>query len=319
MSPTTWNVVATSLISRSLALMIEQLSGIYNVSVPYRWGEMLGQSSLTIIYKSQAFRNPDIHESSVANAGGYCHTGIDPSTSELTRIVWFSDEFTPRHEWTWSGNFLASIAIRTYCWRRCACNIRPTKANVTTSIFGLSVWPLLGDIYVAEHPNGSMTLGNLNTQTSQMQILPAQPPVNRLGGTAPAAGTCGIDGKQFCEIPWPVEILGPDIPRAPSNVTQVVKPPPRPPSDNLTECGRYCSKPQDCSPAVDDGNGCFCGIPSPEDSRILSLDPVAPVPVCLVLAHLLGGGLSGRDIDTTQTRYLDQSGEPYLWPCNSFE
>ncbi|KAL9032805.1 MAG: hypothetical protein Q9180_006298, partial [Flavoplaca navasiana] len=55
-----------------------------------------------------------------ANAGGYCHTGIDPTTSDLTRTVWFSDEFTPRLEWTWSGNFLASVAIRTYCWRRCA-------------------------------------------------------------------------------------------------------------------------------------------------------------------------------------------------------
>ncbi|KAL8853905.1 MAG: hypothetical protein Q9221_001212 [Calogaya cf. arnoldii] len=149
------------------------------------------------------------------NAGGYCHTGLDPDTDELTRTVWFSDEFTPRLEWTWSGNFLASVAIRTYCWRRCACAFKPTKENLTTSVFGLSVWPLLQDIYVAEASDGSMTLQTQDSQTSLMQILPAQPPVTRIGGAAPAAGTCGIDGKQFCEIPWPVEILGPDIPRAP--------------------------------------------------------------------------------------------------------
>ena len=174
-----------------------------------------------------------------ANAGGYCHTGIDPTTSDLTRTVWFSDEFTPRLEWTWSGNFLASVAIRTYCWRRCACEYRPTKENLTTSVFGLSVWPLLEDVYVAEAPDGSMTLQNLNSQLSLMQILPSQRPATRLAAAAPAAGTCGIDGKQFCEISWPADILGPDIPRAPPNPSQVVKPAAAAhPSRNFTECGR---------------------------------------------------------------------------------
>ncbi|KAL8895582.1 MAG: hypothetical protein Q9192_003547 [Flavoplaca navasiana] len=242
------------------------------------------------------------HVFRAANAGGYCHTGIDPTTSDLTRTVWFSDEFTPRLEWTWSGNFLASVAIRTYCWRRCACEYRPTKENLTTSVFGLSVWPLLENIYVAEAPDGSMTLHNLISQLSLMQILPSQRPATRLGAAAPAAGTCGIDRKQFCEISWPADILGPDIPRAPPNSSQVVKPAAAAhPSRNFTECGRYFSRHLDCSKPgtgdASDGNDCFCGIPSQEDGKRLGLDILAPVPVCLVLAHLAIEGLSGRDVE----------------------
>ncbi len=63
-----------------------------------------------------------------------------------------------------------------------------------------------------------------------------------------------------------------------------------------------------------DENDCFCGVPTPEDGRRLGLDIIAPVPVCLVLAHLVVDGLSGRDIGRS---FVDQRGVPYQCPCNS--
>ena len=94
-----------------------------------------------------------------ANAGGYCYRGED-ANGEPTRTVWFSDEFTPRYEWTWGGgNFLGSAAIRYHCWQRCACAQNPTKGNLTSSLFGTPVMRLSTDFWIEESVrDGSMTL-----------------------------------------------------------------------------------------------------------------------------------------------------------------
>lgn len=157
-----------------------------------------------------------------------------------------------------------------------------------------------------------MTLGDSKSQTSSTRILPPQQRGRRF---APRAGSCGTDHRQFCEVPWPVDLMGPDTPRAPPDITQLVKDASSPPPPKLTECGMYCNGPQDCSASVAGSeHGCFCGIPSPKDSMVLGLDPVAPVPVCLVLGQAMTNGLHGRN---TAIRYFDERGLPYQCLCNA--
>lgn len=239
----------------------------------------------------------------------------------MTHTVWFSDEFTPRYEWTWGGgNFVGSAAIRYHCWQRCACGENPTKENLTSSLFGTRLMRLAKDIGVVQNKDGSMNLtsaadgtNGAQSGSSDITILPAQNVAsNRLNPGGPPAGTCGPDKRQFCPMAWP-KAFGP-IPRTPVGATQIYSSPASAavPSDNFTQCGRYCQGPQDCgSSEVDDQ--CFCAVPSPQDARKLGIDPVAPVSVCLVLAGAAISSLAGRD----ETKYLDETGAEYQCPCNS--
>ena len=157
-----------------------------------------------------------------------------------------------------------------------------------------------------ENHDGSVTYGPRGfNRNKDGQILPPQ---NVYGATA---GTCGMERLDFCPSSWPTAVLGP-IPQTPPNVSQIVKSPPAAPAtNNFTECGRYCHGPGDCGAAEADAD-CVCALPSPQDSRTLGLDPVAPVPVCLVLAALSGFGK--RD---EWGGNLDERGELYQCPCNS--
>lgn len=179
-------------------------------------------------------------------------------------------------------------------------------------MFTSELWNIVAGQSFAQQSDGSMTLGATGSQQSEMQILPPQPPSNRLSPTPPA-GTCGFDSRQFCPATWPVELLG-AIPRAPPNATLIISdtdPQPASPH-NFTTCGQYCSAASDCGPG-DTEDECFCAIPSPQDARTLGLDPVAPVSVCLVLALAITG-LSGRD---GGRGYLDERGEAYQCRCNA--
>lgn len=246
-----------------------------------------------------------------ANAGGYCHRSDLPGGG-VSKTVFFSDELTPRHDWTFNGpNFFFAAAIRTYCWPLCACNGVPQKKGPAADVFNSVLWNIVAGQSFAQHGDGSVTLGATDSQQGEMQILPPQPPSNRLSPTPPA-GTCGPDGKQFCPATWPTDLLGP-IPRAPPNATLIVADANPPASSrNFTTCGQYCSAPSDCGPG-DAEDDCFCAIPSAQDAKTLGLDPVAPVSVCLVLALAITG-ISGRD--DSSSRYLDGRGEPYQCPCN---
>lgn len=225
----------------------------------------------------------------------------------MRRTVWFSDELTPRLEWTWGTNFFASAAIRTYCWRRCTCRLNPDPEDI---LFNNKVWHIIGDKYILENGDGSMTLSDSKSRTSSTRILAPQQ-----GGAraSPRAGRCGVDRRQFCQVPWPVDLVGSEVPRAPPDITQVVKDPSTP--QRFSECGMHCNGPQDCSNSVEESDpGCFRGIPSPRDSRVLGFDPIVPVPVCLVLAHVVTNGFNGRD---NVIRYIDEPGLPYQCPYNT--
>ncbi|KAL8707139.1 MAG: hypothetical protein Q9225_007819, partial [Loekoesia sp. 1 TL-2023] len=157
-----------------------------------------------------------------ANAGGYCHRStIVTSSSTVTeeRTVWFSDEFTPRHDWTWSGNFYLAAVVRTYCWYRCTCQSSPIHENLTTAVFPSRFFSILARVGIEQLADGSMSLQAPASETSLLQVLPPQT------GANPPAGSCGSDGKQFCTKSWPVDLLG-AIPQTPPNATQIVATPP---------------------------------------------------------------------------------------------
>ncbi|KAL6714894.1 hypothetical protein ACLMJK_007154 [Lecanora helva] len=243
-----------------------------------------------------------------ANAGGYCHRSDNPDGS-FSRTVWFSDEFTPRLEWTWGGNnFFAAAAIRFHCWQRCACTKDPSKKDPATSMFLNPIWNIVSSQNIAQHGDGSLTLEATGSQKSEVQILPPQPSSNSLSAKAPA-GTCGPDGQQFCPTPWPTDTLGPILQmESPPNATLIIK---ESSSTKFTKCGQFCDTPQDCGPS-DSTDSCVCALPSPKDARTLGLDPVFPKTVCLALALAITG-ISGRDVP----QYLDERGSPYQCACNS--
>lgn len=258
-----------------------------------------------------------------ANAGGYCHRSSTSGRSSNT--VWFSDDQTPRLDWTWGGgNFFASASIRFVCWRRCACsNVSPTRDNTTASLWSfvhghaLSLRP--GGAIVVQQESGPVPPGGQR----ETLVLPSQ------HGPGSASGTCGASGTEFCPQAWPQEIYG-DIPRVPPDTTDIVRP--EAPSNKKMVCGNTCTGTSDCSSRGKQFE-CSCALPSVTDARILGLDPVAPVAVCLALfastmqRHSPNGKRTLLDqkqsIDHelsgmyAQPTFVDSRGLPHTCKCNA--
>ncbi|KAI9676480.1 MAG: hypothetical protein M1817_000638 [Caeruleum heppii] len=114
-----------------------------------------------------------------ANAGGYCHR----DTFQETQDVWFSDEMTPRIDWTWD-NLAASAAIRFHCWRHCECSVDGQPNNRTVA----PLWHFLASADLVLKPDGAVDVNfrpvTNPSASSTMPVLPAS------SGTKPAAGTC---------------------------------------------------------------------------------------------------------------------------------
>ena len=127
------------------------------------------------------------------------------AANALIREVWFSDEITPRYEWTWN-NFIASLGVRFYCYQRCACTYRPTRRDSTERMWMhpyVKVWRFVNGYDVTQNPDGSLTYGPASASTSSGQILPAPQ------GATQHSGTCGPNNTDFCPSPWPTALLGP--------------------------------------------------------------------------------------------------------------
>ena len=236
------------------------------------------------------------------NAGGYCHRTFDGT--DVVRTVWFSDEMTPRLDWTWN-NFFASAAVRFYCWRHCACNLAPNRDNKTTAL-----WKFTNDHEMTSAFGGRWSVQNVNNGNEELIILPAQSE-----GGKPTSGTCGADHRQFCTFPWPEHILG-DIPLYPPDTTEAVKP--VPPSTDLTVCGSSCVGNPNMCKSGGDLFSCFCALPSIEDAALLGLNYFSTGAICLVLAsvssQMASSDLGRRDFTP---KYIDQQGNPYICPCNA--
>lgn len=260
-----------------------------------------------------------------ANAGGYCHRS--DTDAGPTNTVWFSDDMTPRLDWTWAGgNLFASAAIRYWCWQRCACQDSPSKDNAT-----LGMWAILQGHELAYRSNGAMYIQATGPvpkgQARETQILPPQ------NGTGSPSGTCGASAREFCPRKWDEAAYG-AVPRVPLGATDVVKPPPL--SDaKMTVCGNKCNNNTDCGSRDTKDFSCSCALPSIPDAKKLGLDPIAPVAVCLALyasslkTQRLGGKRdliiegSGRSEDGDQltsmqsvAAYVDQKGQPHSCRCN---
>ena len=257
-----------------------------------------------------------------ANAGGYCHRSDTPNGPLHT--VWFSDDQTPRLDWTWGGgNFFASASIRFVCWRRCACsNVRPNRDNASTPL-----WAFVHGHALALRPSGAVVIQQETGPVPpggerETQVLPPQ------NGAGSSSGECGVSRKEFCPQDWPSNIYG-EIPRAPPDTTDIVKP--KAPSSSQAICGNTCTGAADCS-SSDTQHGCSCAIPTLEDARFLGLDPVAPVAVCLALfassikQNSLGGKRAlmsrGDSADwgpiglSAESTYVDIRGLPHTCKCN---
>lgn len=146
--------------------------------------------------------------------------------------MWFSDELTPRHDWTWTGgnfNFVASL--RFYCYRHCVCASRPTRDPAIRQGFwrwldhqcivdrgkrGQAVARCDGTQDGPELQGVSKRDGNqasASSTTPAIQILPAQ-----VRGQAFVAGSCGRNGKDFCPSAWNTGFLGGPPPKSPSKL-----------------------------------------------------------------------------------------------------
>lgn len=239
----------------------------------------------------------------------------------MVREVWFSDEITPRYEWTWN-NFIASLGIRFYCYRHCACTTRPSRVDSTGPVWmkpQVKIWRFLNFYEAIQNADGSSSYGPVGGSSSSGQILPAPQ-----GGTQ-RAGTCGATGAGFCASPWPTALMG--------SIEQVQAPPtpqlaavkPKPGSHELTTCGSFCRSVKDCAGAKTEaearGTDCTCAVPSPGLAKFLGLDAVVPAAVCLALTAVnkVSRPLHGRDLraDRGGLKYLDEKGLEYDCLCNA--
>ncbi|KAI9681287.1 MAG: hypothetical protein M1817_002570 [Caeruleum heppii] len=232
-----------------------------------------------------------------ANAGAYCHRNGDDVD------VWFTDDMTPRLEWTWD-NFAASVMIRYHCWKHCTCSGEAPPENRTLA----SLWQFLPDFMLEEQPDGSVnvsptasegTSGQASTVT--IPVLPAR------GQKRPRpAGTCGADGSQFCPMAWPSDVLGPKPVAPPPDQTSTLN------ADTpaqAPQCGTECTSNRACR-APGSPPGCRCVAASVDKARAKGLDPVFPKAFCLIaiqgLVHTrpkqAGAGNAGRSLpDSNQT------------------
>ena len=238
-----------------------------------------------------------------ANAGGYC--AKEGGRNPTRRVVWFTDEMTPRYDWTFAVNFLAALSIRFHCKLNCRCSgTAPPVSNPATGTF----WQVLAQAVVSQQSDGSISFRGYSPLAGRTVIRQILPPQGQGPENFHRAGTCGTDGRQFCEEPWPA-VFGPP-------------PGPTPPpvkisgdSEGPRQCGNVCSGPLDCS-SSDPTAGCFCAVPSPMDAERLGLPPTTPGKVgavCLAFAGISHtSDLNGkRDLGL-----IDSQGNPYRCLCN---
>ncbi|KAI9678696.1 MAG: hypothetical protein M1817_005753 [Caeruleum heppii] len=232
-----------------------------------------------------------------ANAGGYCHRNGRDSD------VWFSDDMTPRLEWTWD-NFMTSATIRFHCWRYCTCSNPPDPNNRTVARF----WEFVPGFILMETPGGGVSAqpgSSSGPSTSgSSRSVPVLPP-GPASGDRPA-GTCGSDGQQFCDMPWPSDVFGPK-PVSPPSVrvtTTATSTAARP-----AQCAAQCVRNGDCR-GIGAPDGCRCVAASVEEARAQGSDPVFPRALCLLVVqaavhHRPGAakpGVRGRSVAEATAR-----------------
>ena len=157
-------------------------------------------NGLGVSRKSYLSPTPFLHHSSKsylfftsrANAGGYCHRS-NPHSAATEHEVWFSDEMTPRYEYTWGGgNFDLAASIRTYCYAHCWCK---SVGKSMTSRRSFRIWQFLRNSHFIDRSNGGIDYGRRGPLSHDVykKLASVLPPQN--GPDGPTSGTCGPDGK----------------------------------------------------------------------------------------------------------------------------
>ncbi|KAI9672540.1 MAG: hypothetical protein M1817_003306 [Caeruleum heppii] len=212
-----------------------------------------------------------------ANAGSYCHPNQD-GTAEVS----FSDEMTPRTEWTWP-NLQVSLEIRRHCYQNCACVGNKKSRDTFGSIFRMA--ENLHLIMPSHHRPGTETA----TDPSAQSAAPARV-------APPSAGSCGAYGRQFCPTPWPSAVFGPK-PMAPYELSSSTSGAAAEPTDvaskpKLPTCGASCVSNAQCRSSPEAPSNCRCMAIGEAVAKTLGADPVFPFgAACLLFYEGLKGAL----------------------------
>ena len=224
--------------------------------------------------------------SPAANAGAYCHQKLHLNGEQP--IVSFADDQTPRLDWTWNPGsgaaFFKAASLRFHCWKNCACSFPGRVKNYVDPTLWMWEW------MVENMPKNSIstTKGSrypMGSSTDENGVI-----LTTYKGSGSGNQRCAANAdKQGCDIPWPVEILGP-VPKA---VMRAAATQPQAPTIQAWEtkklCGNKCSGMEDC------GEDCLCRMPSTEEARALGVDPIVPAALCLGLASVFGRELGSLE------------------------
>lgn len=127
-----------------------------------------------------------------ANAGGYCHRSdrLD-STGTPLQTVWFSDEMTPRLDWTWGGgDFFASASIRLHCYTHCLC-----KRGKTDPLPTAKIWSFVEGHQLALRGSRQMVLEAASSSNHSSQESSSSSNSGNGGGGGGAGGSGGSSGS----------------------------------------------------------------------------------------------------------------------------
>ncbi|KAI9888634.1 MAG: hypothetical protein M1814_006574 [Vezdaea aestivalis] len=238
--------------------------------------------------------------SPIANAGGYCHdsskeTGLP--TGRGDRDVWFTDDMTPREEWTWAANFAFAARVRGFCFSSCWCVGADPIAEHERHRRVIKIgWKLNEFSSVLQLPDGSH---GLVSSLGRSSITQAWGSFHGDGTRTSTDRVNCLDEGDCPALAWSIEALGP-LPSYPPKTG--------PGSSSLLRCGQSCVgiAALNCK-GSDSAGDCKCIALTQSQTRILGLDPVTVpgIGLCLAAATLVQalryggkkrGGLGGRDV-----------------------
>ena len=215
-----------------------------------------------------------------ANSGGYCHNTPTKNGLDL-RQVFFSDDLTPRVDWTWSGSLVWTARARFFCWSKCWCAHQPRRHRRS----GAGMWRILDDMRILGLGDGT---GNIMLQKADNGHSTLFPILNlpKQIDSAGQSGECRVQNVDICHG-WPSNVLGPKptTPPLPTNdieMASLVE-------ESLT-CGQECSGSAATSCArYEDVDGCQCVRVSQPIAQLLGLDLMAAPPSwkCLSVTVLI--------------------------------
>ncbi|KAI9892531.1 MAG: hypothetical protein M1814_001488 [Vezdaea aestivalis] len=189
-----------------------------------------------------------------ANAGGYCSN--NPFYSAGQRDLSFSDDWTPRGEWTARDNWEFSLRVRTFCFQSCRCKGTDEKTVFDQHAVTLQQgWRMNQQTTISRvvGENGAEFL-NINVEGKKSSGIKGwfSPRQKSCSAGDAEPGTCANpdpciqEGYNICETkPWPVDELGP-VPAPTAETIDKAAPTCGSVCDSARSCGLFSSRSADC-------------------------------------------------------------------------